>query len=398
MPKRKLNEEQVLDGESSERKKSARNESLTQKELVRLFGREDFVDVVSNGKRKTYCLSCPVEGCSYKGQDLHKHLTRKSHRWSHREATLTTSFIVRQYNFLTKETVQHKPKVCTACNRFFDRIDTHLEVTHKIERATEKQMKLLQMCTEKSERLLHQFRARAKTCCTRRKWFEEGCCIHDKKPASPPQDTCIPNTLHSVPLAHSGHGFSSVFASAQDSLCAFEHWLMKYKNSTETNAFQVSKHVQTIWDAVDDSMSLNQNQLADPDKLEERYFNPILETIAEQQKLPLHIQKVHTQPGTLRSKLGSLKRYLLYVQSRRVNVGLSREDVADIRLRCDELISRLKPYEKQRQQDLSVLKAEEIITPEMCEEYGRSKHVQDVVVSFVLFCFASFSSTVCTCL
>jgi len=173
---------------------------------------------------------------------------------------------------------------------------------------------------------------------------------------------------------------------------------MKYKNSTETNAFQVSKHVQTIWDAVDDSMSLNQNQLADPDKLEERYFNPILETIAEQQKLPLHIQKVHTQPGTLRSKLGSLKRYLLYVQSRRVNVGLSREDVADIRLRCDELISRLKPYEKQRQQDLSVLKAEEIITPEMCEEYGRSKHVQDVVVSFVLFCFASFSSTVCTCL
>lgn len=340
--------------------------------LKETFGSEDFVELVAEGKRRRYAISCPVNGCAYKGRDLGKHLTQKVHGWPAKEVTLTTSFIVRQYNYLTKEKSRHKPKLCSACSRFFDRLDNHLVTTHKIERSSEKHANLMSVLTEKSEQFLRKFKARTETPCKCSKNHacspEQQCC---RAGACTEQQICPCNAF----------GDSLHPVSAEHSISSFKTWLMKYKNLSDINASQVANHVTRIWSVLDESMSVSRNQLRDVQRLEDEYFNPILQMIAEQQQLPIHVQKIHTQPATVRTNLGSLKRFLLFLQTRKIHIGLSSTDMVHMRLKCDELMGRLKPYEQQRQQDLATLKAEELITPDMCEAYGRSEFVQHLVVS-----------------
>ena len=99
-------------------------------EVSKFFGAADNVVVAIDNIKKRMSVSspCPVKYCSYKGEPLKHHLTKRQHKWSNEDAALQQSFCTRMYNYITTvdKYVTSRANLCLECKLFYKRIDHHL--------------------------------------------------------------------------------------------------------------------------------------------------------------------------------------------------------------------------------------------------------------------------------
>ena len=92
---------------------------------------------IANKVHQNILLKCPVAGCQAQEHGLKRHLIRKKHRWTEKEAARHVSFCTRMYKYITKFVKDGTmvPRFCIECDAFFARIDNHLSFAHKLEKS-----------------------------------------------------------------------------------------------------------------------------------------------------------------------------------------------------------------------------------------------------------------------
>ena len=81
-------------------------------------------------------LPCPFQNCFFCGDKLFRHLQSRHHKMSKEKSALFHSYLIRyvDYYSLICKSPKHSPQICIKCNRFYLRIDSHIEYTHQLKR------------------------------------------------------------------------------------------------------------------------------------------------------------------------------------------------------------------------------------------------------------------------
>ena len=93
-----------LDDEKGKlRRRIERAKKEIEKKLVLYLGGSKAVEVqIKNNRGVRYNFTCPVQDCFFEEKQLSRHFRSKYHGWSESKASLTESFRVRYFNYLTK--------------------------------------------------------------------------------------------------------------------------------------------------------------------------------------------------------------------------------------------------------------------------------------------------------
>ena len=148
---------------------------------------------------------------------------------------------------------------------------------------------------------------------------------------------------------------------------------------SKENAAAHVNNVNFVWVKIDPSQKVLPKCLfVDPNLLSDYYAGPLIRIMKEQQRLPYEEQSNHIQPKTLAIKLGSLKLYFTFLITRRIFAGMNFTDLEMAKAKIKELLDTLKPYVRQREEDLKIYKKGNVLTPNVILKYFNSKHVADI--------------------
>ena len=146
----------------------------------------------------------------------------------------------------------------------------------------------------------------------------------------------------------------------------------------EQSAAQYLLNINDIWTTVDPNMSLHPNQLQSPENIETRFLPTREKLVENKDKDPKH-QTVHIQAKTIKGKLQSLIRLTDFLRDRHVYVGLTRQDLGDIKLFIGHLQKNLKDLILEREHSIREFKSNIFINAEDFQKYGNSDYVKDIV-------------------
>ena len=89
----------------------------------------------------------------------------------------------------------------------------------------------------------------------------------------------------------------------------------------------------------------------------------------------LHEQSPHIQTPTIKSKLISLNRFIDFVEERHLYIGLTPEQLKDLRKTSNSCKRNLRALREERTQKIKSFKTSVLISANKFQEYGCSKHV-----------------------
>ena len=99
------------------------------------------INKILNGKqfvieKNRMFLPCPFENCFFQGDKLFRHLQSRHHQMGKEKSGLFQSYVIRyiDYYSLVFKSGMHPPQICIKCNRFYLRIDSHIEYTQQLKR------------------------------------------------------------------------------------------------------------------------------------------------------------------------------------------------------------------------------------------------------------------------
>ena len=101
-------------------------------------------------------------------------------------------------------------------------------------------------------------------------------------------------------------------------------------------------NVKRIWQAIDPTFSMYPNYLADVNKMQDCYFDPLLEIIKENSKKPIEAQQPHISAKTISTRFSGLRWMLKFCVSRQIYIGISMDDHIKINARIEEMEAMLK--------------------------------------------------------
>ena len=126
--------------------------------LTDVFGNINNVKMTITKKgQQNLLFKCPTVGCEVQEHELKRHLIRKKHGWTEKEAARHVSFCTRFYKYITKlvKIGVLTPRFCVECDSFYSRIDNHLSVIHKFDKSDETYKQLKDHSTKETERFLN---------------------------------------------------------------------------------------------------------------------------------------------------------------------------------------------------------------------------------------------------
>ena len=173
--------------------------------------------------------------------------------------------------------------------------------------------------------------------------------------------------------------FKFHYESAELLLADYKSYILNFLKRTEKSASQYLLDINDIWTTVDPNMSLHPNQLQHPENIETRFFLPTRQKLIENKDKDPEHQTEHIQAKTIKSKLQSLVRLTDFLRDRHVYVGLTRQNLGDIRLFIGHLQKNLKDLILEREQSIKEFKSNIFINSEDFQKYGSSDYVKDIV-------------------
>ena len=107
------------------------------RKLKEKFGSENTIEAFRDKTSGiiTLKIACPVRNCSFKGNNLKRHLIN-IHTLTPDICSLYQSYSTRMFNQLTKINISKQPTVCIRCKVVYANIEEHLQNYHMIEKGT----------------------------------------------------------------------------------------------------------------------------------------------------------------------------------------------------------------------------------------------------------------------
>ena len=122
--------------------------------LTNVFGKTSNVEMtITKRQQQNILFKCGMVD----QHELKRHLVRRKHRWTEKEAAWHVSFCTRFYKYITKFVKDGVivARFCVECDSFYSRIDNHLLAAHKWDKSDEKHKQLKHNLTEETEQFLH---------------------------------------------------------------------------------------------------------------------------------------------------------------------------------------------------------------------------------------------------
>ena len=412
-------------------------------DLTAIYGSPLAVKVNTDGDQTRINYPCPVKNCPYKGRDLKRHLCAESkynHKWKPRQATLMQSFSSKMFNYITKVDRSNgtKPLICKDCNTVQGRLDNHLKRSHN-----QKGIELSESLQECKKYTSHLYKLIRNDSCLSTQETEPSACDdsieheeHEeittrerKEPTSTittklaqvkesknhqklplPKNNNIkakPTKLRgklakitpsklmryavltkNIPITQEFEtkynlqgNFKHTYETADDVLNDFVNYRVTVSKNKLSQAIQYAANVKQLWKSVDTTLSLNPNHLKNVDDIEDWWLSPRIEELEIELAKPFAEQDNADvlQASTLRAKLQSLKKFIKFLQLRKIFVGLKLQDFIDISLKMSEMGVRLNAPQNERKNQVREFKSCNLLTSDDIARYFKSDHVKKTV-------------------
>ena len=127
--------------------------------------------------------------------------------------------------------------------------------------------------------------------------------------------------------------------------------------------------------AVDPDLSIHPNALTDNELVESRFYIPQRNLLVENKDEEPHEQSPHIKAPTIKSKLISLNRFIDFIEERLLYIGLTPEQLKNLRFTSDTCKKKLKRLCEECTQIIKSFKKSVLISVSEFQQYGSSKHV-----------------------
>ena len=153
---------------------------------------------------------------------------------------------------------------------------------------------------------------------------------------------------------------------------------MSSLNRKDQQAKQCSSDVRSIWSTVDPLLLIHPNALSNEDLIEERYYLPQKKLLIENKDKEPGEQEPHIQATTIKNKLISFNKFMLFLRDRKIYVGLDGDNISTLISTCDSCKINLSDLCKEREQIMKKFKSSIFISSNMLKEYGCSEHILNI--------------------
>ena len=169
--------------------------------------------------------------------------------------------------------------------------------------------------------------------------------------------------------------FKHHYTSGNELLLDFERYIKKYISKSAKSASQCASDVRSIWMAVDPDLSIHPNAFIDNELVESRFSIPQRNLLVENKDKEPHEQSPHIQAPTIKSKLISLNRFIDFIEERLLYIGLTPEQLKNLRYTSNSCKKNLKKLCEERTQLIKSFKKSVLISVSKFQQYGCSIHV-----------------------
>ena len=221
---------------------------------------------------------------------------------------------------LVKHNSYH-PDLCTICNRYVKRIDTHLVIFHGMKRTQINYAQALEDCREKRGKLPE----------ISNNISDTNSMTSSQQGQTSSRSILTKNHLLTCEKKRSlkieNDVFKFYYQSHQDLFFDFNSWLIKVCGKTVKNSKQICQSVKQVWMTFDTDMNLSQNLLKDPEMIEDNFVIPHLQVIRRNNEVNESQRQPVTQVSTILSKLGCVTNLFKFSRARRCFFGLTSQDM-----------------------------------------------------------------------
>lgn len=115
--------------------------------------------------------------------------------------------------------------------------------------------------------------------------------------------------------------FRYYYLSAPELLSDFKRYQIRQLLVDEKQANDNANYVHEVWRAVDSTLNIERNQLRHKDAIQDFFFTPLRNKLAQQNKLPEDKQENHYKATTIQVKLNCIKKLVLFLITKDIYAG-----------------------------------------------------------------------------
>ena len=176
--------------------------------------------------------------------------------------------------------------------------------------------------------------------------------------------------------------FEFHYESGEQLLEHYLEYMQKFqdrkKKSLVKKTSQYILDIKDVWHSVDKSMCLFPNALKEHEMVESCFFLPLKKKLLENKDRNVEEQQCHIQAETITSKLGSVVRFLKFIEDRSIFAVFRRGELGATKQFLRELKSSLKNLLTERTTKIREHKSKIYLQPRFFKNYGSSEHVKEI--------------------
>ena len=158
----------------------------------------------------------------------------------------------------------------------------------------------------------------------------------------------------------------------------YHQYIMKFQDRKEKPSSQYILDIKQVWMSVDKSFCLFPNAVKYYESIESSFYLPQKKRLLENKDKDVEEQQVHIEAKTISSKLGSVVRFLKYLEERSIFAGFSRQELNSCKEFLRELKTGLRNLITERVTKMKEFKSNIFMTPEIFKNYGSSDHISEL--------------------
>lgn len=359
--------------------KNARK-NKTDEDLKLYLGCSDRVAPVMTGlknTKKSYLFKCDKCNKSFLGNSFADHMERK-HSYTKNTSKLLQSKLRVFYLWCTKgkKGVQ-KPLSCPLCFTWHLRLDNHLKYKHKEIEKHEKHI-IISIQREKEWCDLNEkksygvtnpnapFKVRSEQPILNQQFVSQNPINY-----IPSNATKLTNDLHEKWNIEAEDLFDIYYDTPEKLLNAFEdNTTDLHPKRDRENAVQHRRHLKYVWQVIDKSMQIFPRiAFSNVRLVQDMYHNKTRQLVG----------KGGVEASTLKVRIGSLRKFLIFLRSQGIFAGISRKQIQTLLESLSDWNDQLKKLVGQRKVAIRKFKQRQLMTAKHLIAYGRSTFVQSLI-------------------